>query len=340
MSACDDPSIASQVGEYTNAEGCRWYKPIDGSIIGQVRLVGSPERGGFLLPGLVQTVAVPAIAGVAVIGSFFVPVYGWVVGISAVFLHSLWMWRFLRGLRERAAIQQERFEQREQLLSTLAHELRTPLTVIRSSVSILMDERGGDNLTEEQRRFVGSIFGNAHRLETLTENVLAGLKNDSWSESLRLRPVDLRKEVISVAKSMEPALSPRGQRIHYMFPSILSRAQADPQWIGQVLVNLIHNAYKYTDNDGTIDITVTENERFIVLSVSDNGYGLSPKRPDLFQPFVQAEPRRPISSEGTGLGLAIVKRVIALHGGDVYVASRQDGGTTVSVTLKKAGTHA
>jgi signal transduction histidine kinase len=294
----------------------------------------------MLLPGTVELVIVPATLGLLIVGSFLLPARGWLIGVPTVALLALWMWRLVRRLRAKVAVHEERYERREQLLSTLAHELRTPLTVISSSVSILMDETKDGTLTEKQKRFIGSIFGNAHRLEMLTENVLAGLKSDSWSESLRLRPVDLRKEVIAVSRSMEPALAPREQRIHYMFPSILSRVLADPEWIGQVLVNLIHNACKYTGNGGTIDITVSENEHYIVLSISDNGYGLSRKRPDLFRPFVQAEPRRPISSEGTGLGLAIVRRVIALHGGDVYFASRQDGGTTVSVTLKKAGANA
>lgn len=283
---------------------------------------------------------VPVLLAIVIVGAFFLPRFGWLVGATTLLFQAVWLWWYLQRLRRHSAIQEEKYDRRRQLLSTLAHELRTPLTVIRSSVAILMDEDKSGALSEKQRRFVGSIFGNAHRLEALTENVLAGLKIDSWSETLRLRPVDLRKEVIAVARTMEPALSPRNQRIHYMFPSMLSRALADPQWIGQVLVNLVHNAGKYTGNGGTIDITVTENERFLVLSVSDNGFGLPENRPDVFQPFVQGDPRRPVSSEGAGLGLAIVKRVIALHGGDVYVASREDGGTTVSVTLKKAKTDA
>lgn len=282
---------------------------------------------------------VPILLTVVVAVSFTLPEYQWAVGLPALALQVIWMGRFVRQQRGRLAEQEQRHDRRRQLLSTLAHEVRTPLTVIRSSITILMDEERSGALSEKQRRFVGSIYGNAQRLEALTENILAGLKIESWSESLRLRPVDLRKEVVSVARTMEPALAPREQRIHYMFPSMLSRAQADPQWIGQVLVNLVHNAGKYTEAGGTIDITVTENEHFLVLSVSDNGAGLSNRRPDVFEPFVQGDPQGPASSEGTGLGLAIVKRVIALHGGEVYVASRQDGGTTVSVTLKKAGTH-
>lgn len=282
---------------------------------------------------------VPILLSVALAGSFLLPAYQWAVGLPALAVLMSWGVRYVRRQRALLSEQEQRHDRRRQLLSTLAHEVRTPLTVIRSSITILMDEERSGPLSDKQRRFVGSIYGNAQRLEALTENILAGLKIESWSESLRLRPVDLRKEVVSVVRTMEPALAPREQRIHYMFPSMLPRAQADPQWIGQVLVNLIHNAGKYTDVGGTIDITVTENEHYLVLSVSDNGAGLSNRRPDVFEPFVQGDPQGPASSEGTGLGLAIVKRVIALHGGEVYVASRQDGGTTVSVTLKKAGTH-
>lgn len=282
---------------------------------------------------------VPSFLTLAVGASFALPAYQWAVGVPALACQVVWLARYVRRERGVRIEQEQRHDRRQQLLSTLAHEVRTPLTVIRSSSTILLDEERSGALSDKQRRFVGSIYGNSQRLEALTENILAGLKIESWSDSLRLRPVDLRKEVIAVARSMEPALATRDQRIHYMFPSILSRAQADPQWIGQVLVNLIHNAGKYTDADGTIDIRVTENEHYLVLSVSDNGSGLPDRRPDVFEPFVQGDPRGSASSEGTGLGLAIVKRVIALHGGEVYVASRQDGGTTVSVTLKRAKSH-
>jgi signal transduction histidine kinase len=287
-----------------------------------------------------RTAAIPVVLAVGVGLSYLMPRYQWALGVPLLGGIVVWVGAFVHTVRRRREEQERRHDDRKQLLSTLAHELRTPLTVIRSSVAILSEDDPGLNLPERHQRFLRSIFGNAQRLETIVENILAGLKIESWSESLRLRPVDLRREVTAVAGSMEPFLATRSQNIHYMFPSILSRAQADPQWFGQVLVNLIHNAAKYTDEGGTIDITVTENERFIVVSVADNGSGLPRrKRPDLFEPFVQGEPSRPASLEGTGLGLAIVRRVIALHGGEVYVASREDGGTTVSATLRKAAGH-
>jgi signal transduction histidine kinase len=283
-----------------------------------------------------RAAAIPVILTIGAGLSYLLPRHQWAVGLPLLAGTIVSLVVYVRAVRRHREEQERRHDDRKQLLSTLAHELRTPLTVIRSSVAILSEDDHGPDLSERHQRFLRSIFGNAQRLETIVENILAGLKIESWSETLRLRPVDLRREVTAVASSMEPFLATRSQRIHYMFPSMLSRAQADPQWFGQVLVNLVHNAAKYTDEGGTIDVTVTENERFIVVSVADNGSGLPRrKRPDLFEPFVQGEPSRPASLEGTGLGLAIVKRVIARHGGEVYVASREDGGTTVSVTLRK-----
>jgi two-component system phosphate regulon sensor histidine kinase PhoR len=298
------------------------------------------RRSERQMTGIDRRAAVPVLLTIGVGLSYLLPRYQWALGVPLLGGTVVWVVAYVRAAERRREEQEKRHDDRKQLLSTLAHELRTPLTVIRSSVAILSEDDRVARLSERHRRFLRSIFGNAQRLETIVENILAGLKIESWSETLRLRPVDLRREVTAVASSMEPFLATRSQRIHYMFPSMLSRAQADPQWFGQVLVNLIHNAAKYTDEGGTIDVTVTENERFIVVSVADNGTGLPRRRrPDLFEPFVQGEPSRPASLEGTGLGLAIVKRVITLHGGEVYVASREDGGTTVSVTLRKAAGH-
>lgn len=227
-------------------------------------------------------------------------------------------------------------KRREELLSTLTHELRTPLTVIRSGASILVENRDG-RLGPEQTRFANSILSNTRRLQTLTDNILAGLKIENWNASVRLRPTDIRKAIVSTVRTMEPMLAERDQEIRYVIPSLLSRARADPQWIEQVLLNLIHNAEKYTPLGGTIEIDVKENEHYIVVSVTDNGRGIHDRRrPDIFARFVQEDPNAPGSSEGAGLGLAIVRRIVTLHGGDVYVASQRGHGTTVSFTLQKA----
>lgn len=247
----------------------------------------------------------------------------------------LWSVRGHQRNRRQFENLERKFSQRAELLSTLAHEIRTPLTVIRSSAAILAEDRAG-SLMPDQERFVRGILSNAQRLTTLTENILAGLKIENWHETLRLRPTNVRRVVISIVRSVEPVLSAREQSIRYVFPSLLSMARADPEWIGQVLVNLIHNATKYTPTGGAIEITVNENEHFIVVSVFDNGRGIGDRnRPDLFARYVQEDPSAPGSDEGAGLGLAIVRRIVQLHGGEVHVASNRGHGTTVSFTLQK-----
>ncbi len=244
-------------------------------------------------------------------------------------------WRVYRLVDQSKKRLADTLSRRERILSTLAHELRTPLTVIRSSAGILLDGRT-DPLNERQLRFARGILSNSERLEILTENILADLKIERWQEPIRLRATDLRKLITATAQSMESILDARDQRMHYVFPSLLSRAMADPEWWAQVLVNLIHNASKYTPPGGTIELTVNENERCLVISVSDNGAGIRGRgRPDVMQEFVQGRPGSEQSIEGTGLGLAIVRRVIELHGGEVHVASRPESGTTVSCTLEK-----
>lgn len=259
----------------------------------------------------------------------------WTVPWFSAAVVSACGWRVYRLVDQSKKKLADTLSRRERILSTLAHELRTPLTVIRSSAAILLEGRT-DPLNKEQLRFARSILSNSERLEILTENILADLKIERWHEPIRLRATDLRKLITATAESMESILEARDQRIHYVFPSLLSRAMADPEWMAQVLVNLIHNASKYTAPGGTIELTVNENERCLVISVSDNGAGIRERgRPDVMQEFVQGRPGSEQSIEGTGLGLAIVRRVIELHGGEVYVASRLESGTTVSCTLEK-----
>lgn len=262
------------------------------------------------------------------------------VAIATVALGgSLLVVLFLRGWKAREERRREellsRLETRNTMLSTLAHEVRTPLTVLQTSSALMLEERPG-TLTGDQRRLMQQIDSGVSRLIHFSDNLIASIKVDQGWFSLDLRPVDLRKVIKGVAEHVQPLLTQRKQELKMKFPSLLSRVPGDRQWLEQVMVNLIHNAAKYAEPGGLIDIAVRENEQWVVVSIGDNGAGISgDERFQVFSEFYQANHWGASQLNGSGLGLAIVKRVVERHGGEVYVGSVENIGTIISFTLPK-----
>lgn len=219
---------------------------------------------------------------------------------------------------------------RHQMLSTLAHEIRTPLTIMQTTEHVLMEQIPGP-LNGRQRKFMESIYINTQRLITFSENMLTLLKLErDWQPDLS-KTIDLRILIRQVAETMEPMLMVKNQQIRLSFPSLLSRPRADEAWIRQVLVNLIHNSSKHTDPNGTILVTVTQDDNQVVVTVTDNGHGLLyNQRETLFREFYQEKQE---SQDGFGLGLSIVRAIIERHHGKVYISSTKEMGTMVSFNL-------
>lgn len=230
----------------------------------------------------------------------------------------------------------DRIKSKNKLLSTLSHELRTPLTMIKSSSEILLEERPGKT-NETQKEFLKTIQNNTIRLIKLSETILAGIKIETTWLKLNLIPLDIRPTVRDVVERMHPLITREDKTINYSYPKLISKALADSNWLSQIMINLIQNSSKNIGPKGKIDITIKENDRNIVVSVSDNGDGIEDRfKGDVFNEFFTEENRITGGNEGVGMGLAIVKHVIEKHKGKVYVGSIAGMGTTFSFTLRKA----
>ena len=221
----------------------------------------------------------------------------------------------------------------DKMLATLAHEIRTPLTIMQTTENVLMEQIPGP-LNPRQKKFMESIYINTQRLITFSENMLTLLKiGQEWKPDLS-KTIDLRILTKQVIDMVQPLIQLRSQKIRYSFPSRVARPYADEAWIRQVLVNLIHNASKHTEEGGTIVVSLTQDDEQVVLTVSDNGQGLLGEgRETLFKEFYQEDHDLKTYQDGFGLGLAIVRTVIGRHRGNVYITSSRNLGTMVSFNL-------
>jgi signal transduction histidine kinase len=226
-----------------------------------------------------------------------------------------------------------------QFVSVAAHELRTPLTSIAGYLEMLLDNEFGP-LTDEQQRALGLVSEAAHRLQSLSDELLDMTRIEAERVELVLRPVDLPALIETIVAEFRPQLDAKGQQSMLRISPVLPVALCDEVRTGQIIRNLLSNASKYTPYGGAVAVSLetAEEEGFLKLSVTDNGVGISPEdQSELFTPFFRAESATVTGSRGVGLGLYITRSLVEQHGGSIWFESELDRGSTFHVTFPIAG---
>lgn len=224
---------------------------------------------------------------------------------------------------------------RDDFLTTISHELRTPLTAVIGYVALLEEGVNGP-LTTEQARDLAQVRRASNRLLSLVDDLLelATLKRgDPFLHRETLDPVTVLTDAID---SMP---TPReGTRLKIVLPDgELGQVRADERRVKRVLVALLENAHKFTD-EGTIQVTVTAGDSWLAYDVSDTGVGIPPAlHESIFDEFRQADGTVTRRHGGAGLGLSIARRLARLLGGDVTLAASSASGTRFRFTLPRAG---
>jgi len=220
---------------------------------------------------------------------------------------------------------------RRDFVANVSHELRTPLTAIRGYVEALSD---GEVNAQESRRFLDIITRHTLRMERLVKDLLRLARLDAGQELLELNRCDTRGLVHSVIADLTVSLDERRQRVAVSIAPGAETMRADPAKLHDVLRNLIANASTYSPEQSEIRVDARPVDGHIALSVSDRGPGIPEE--DLsrvFERFYRVDKSRARDPGGTGLGLAIVKHLVGLHGGEVRVENRPDGGARFTVAL-------
>lgn len=221
---------------------------------------------------------------------------------------------------------------KDEFIALVSHELRTPLTSIRGYTELLLDGEGGD-LTEEQRRFLGVVERNSHRLLHLVGDLLFLAQIEAGKLVLDADSLDLAALASDSVEAARPAAEEKGVTLTLATgPAPL--LVADRARIAQLLDNLVSNAVKFTPSGGHVDVRVRELEARAVIEVSDSGIGIpAGERQFLFQRFYRTSTATEQAIQGTGLGLAISKAIVEAHGGEIDVESEEGAGTTFLVSL-------
>jgi len=222
---------------------------------------------------------------------------------------------------------------RRDFVANVSHELRTPLSILRGYIETLLDNPKTSR--EELSRILGVMERHSKRLDLLAQDLLTLAQLESVNPNLQLGNVDLPSFFGEVIRDWEKNLAKKQLNVIVDVPPGFPPIRADRQRVQEALYNLLDNAVKYSREHGEIRLMARQRDEEIVLSVSDNGIGISKEDlPRIFERFYRVDKARSTESiRGTGLGLAIVKHVAQLHGGHVEAESEIEKGTTIRVVL-------
>ena len=223
---------------------------------------------------------------------------------------------------------------RRDFVANVSHELRTPLTSIRAMVETL--EAGALDDPEVSGEFLSRIITEVDRLADMVDELLdlARLESDRLRLALDWHdPGEIAREAES---RLATQIARSGLNITVSTEPGLPLLRADRTRIGQVLLNLIHNAVKFTPAGGSISLSVSEQDGWIIYQVEDTGVGVDSEDIDrLFERFYKADRSR--RSHGTGLGLAIAKHIVQAHGGTIEARRNRPHGMVFTFLLPVAG---
>ena len=243
---------------------------------------------------------------------------------------------FIRDISERVAAEAELVEARDSavegekakanLLAVMSHEIRTPLNGLLGSLQLL----GGTRLNERQRNFVDVMNTSGQMLLEHVNNVLDISRVDSGKVERTEQHFDVMEMVGEVVSSLEAQANGRGNKLSVeSLGAGVAGVRGDKARLTQILVNLVGNALKFTENGQVIvEVERDGDQDTIEFRVIDTGIGITEKNlKKIFEDFVTLDTSFRREVEGTGLGLGIVKRLVALLGGEIGVESVVDEGS-------------
>jgi two-component system phosphate regulon sensor histidine kinase PhoR len=221
---------------------------------------------------------------------------------------------------------------RRDFVANVSHELRTPLSILRGYIETLLDDPKTSR--EELARILQIMERHSKRLGLLVDDLLSLSQLESSSANLEPGQVQLRELFDNVIRDWKQGLAKKNLTVIVDLAPDMPPIRADETRLQEVLFNLLENAVKYSRENGEIRLQAAQRGSEIVISVSDNGIGISrDDLPRIFERFYRADKARSREFGGTGLGLSIVKHIAQLHGGRVEAESEHGRGTTIRVLL-------
>jgi signal transduction histidine kinase len=224
----------------------------------------------------------------------------------------------------------EAFQHINRFSADASHELRTPLTILQLELEGIAQHHRRDASLGDQ---IGSALEETHRMSRIVESLLAISRLDAGEVKMDKTRLDLGDLAASTADEMRLLAEEKSIRLRTR-AAVSVQVEGDRTRLQQVIVNLIDNAIKYTQEGGAVEIRVGQEGNTAVLEVSDDGPGIPAHAlAHVFERFYRADKARSRANGGAGQGLSIVKAICAAHNAEVKVSSQEGRGSCFRVEL-------
>lgn len=248
---------------------------------------------------------------------------------SVIAIHNA---RLFHEIEDKGRELQAANKHKSEFLANMSHELRTPLNAILGYTELIIDNIYGD-VTDKIKDVLERVEKNGQHLLNLINDVLDLSKIEAGRLYLSLNDYSIQDVIQTVFISVEALAGEKNLELKMKVSEGLKTGKGDEQRIAQVILNLVGNAIKFTEQ-GKIEVNATVSNESFLISVSDTGPGLSETdQKKIFDEFQQADNSSTRAKGGTGLGLSISKKIVEMHGGRIWVDSILGKGSTFSFTL-------
>jgi signal transduction histidine kinase len=240
--------------------------------------------------------------------------------------------RLFTEIREKSRQLEIASQHKSQFLANMSHELRTPLNAIIGYTEMMADGLYGE-VPEKAQGVLERVQANGRHLLGLINDVLDLSKIEAGQLVLAMEEYSVVDMVATVLSATESLARAKNLRLASDVPTGLPTGTGDARRLTQVLLNLVGNAIKFTDQ-GSVEVRAAQVDGRFELSVVDTGFGIAPEdQAKIFEEFQQVDNTSTRKKGGTGLGLSISRRIVELHGGRITVESEVGKGSTFKVTV-------
>ncbi|RIE01231.1 sensor histidine kinase [Cohnella faecalis] len=235
------------------------------------------------------------------------------------------------ALARRALIPiQKAWDKQQQFIADASHELRSPLSVVQGQTQLLL--RHPDHTIEEESVPISAILKETKRMSNMVSGLLLLARGDSHEEVIICKPVRVDGIIKEIAQNMEPIMDYKQLRLQLHVEGTEFLINGAEDRLIQLFMILMDNAIKFTPEHGQIDLECVRQGKSVVVTVKDNGAGISERDlPLVFDRFYKGDSARDRGDHGAGLGLSIARWIVDQHQGSVHISSEVGHGTSVTI---------